>query len=161
MKRSIRDQPVLVPFKTVSDNFWRDHPAKMSSHSFLSSCEQFDVLLQNWYSFFTIKICSWTFFSQLFREHFFQELMRRGMRQVMDRARESQEMFEQNLPEMIHSKACQEAQRRSREIYDTLRSILLLLMVKKSGSPVEYVKIPPVFTVFYISKVGQDFFHQE
>ena len=87
--------------------------------------------------------------------------MRRGMRQVMDRARENQEMFEQNLPEMIHSKACQEAQQRSREVYDTLRSILLLLMVKKSGSPVEYVKIPPVFTVFYISKVGQDFFHQE
>ena len=159
MKRSMRDQPVLVPFKTVSDNFW-DHPAKMSSHSILNSCEQFDVLLQNWYSLFTIKICSWTFFSELFRDHFSQELMRRGMRQVMNRARESQEMFEQNLPEMIHSKACQEAQQRSCEVYDTLRSILLL-MVKKSGSPVEYVKIPPVFTVFYISKVGQDFFHQE
>ena len=36
--------------------------------------------------------------------------MRRGMRQVMDQARKSQEMFEQNLPEMIHSKACQEAE---------------------------------------------------
>lgn len=71
MKRSehARDQPVLVPFKTVSDNF-RDRPAKMSSHSFLSSCEQFDVLLQNWYSLFTIKVCSWTFFSQLFPDHF-------------------------------------------------------------------------------------------
>ena len=60
-------------------------------------------------------------------------------------------MFEQNLPEMIHSKACQEAQRRSREIYDTLRRILLLLMVKKSGSPVEYVKIQTcIYGVLYI-----------
>ena len=46
--------------KWVHIHFW----------SFLSSCEQFDVLLQNWYSLFTIKVCSWTFFSQLFRDHF-------------------------------------------------------------------------------------------
>ena len=111
MKRSITDQPILVPFKAVSDNFG-DHPAEMSLHSFLNSCEQL---------MFYFKIgthCFLSEFADVFFHDHFEELMKRGMRQVMDQARKSQEMFEQNLPEMIHSKAWQEAQRRVCEVYD-------------------------------------------